>query len=399
MTWSRVGLLVINAGSSSIKFKIFSTDASHRVVYEGLIEGITTPKTALTFQDADGHVLFEGVREDRAYEHKELAIELLTWLNEKDINIISAGHRVAHGEKYTQTMLVDKDVIEYLKEHTMSLAPNHAPANIASIEALLTEFPDLPQVMCFDTSFHRTNPAIISEYAIDPKYNDDGIVVSYGFHGISYKYIASQLSTYLDPEIANGKIIIAHLGNGASMCAMENGKSIDTTMGFTPLDGLMMGTRAGTIDPGALLYIMRQFKMSIDDVEAMISKKSGLLGVSQINSDMRPIVEAYHSDANAKKAVDMFTMRVAHYFGKLMVSIQGCDALIFTGGIGENAVEQRRQIIENLEFLGFKLDKNSNETRGQAQCISASDSSIPIWIIPTNEELMIALDTQKLLQA
>lgn len=382
-------IAVINAGSSSIKFQIFTEDGNYGVLYEGLIEGINTPKTARTYKDADGNKVFEDVREDRTYDHKELTMDLLTWLNEQPITIVSAGHRVVHGgQKYSSATKVSPEVVQYLKDVTMPMAPNHAPANIAPIEALMDAFPDLPQVLSFDTAFHRTNPDIIAEYAIDPKYTNDG-VMSYGFHGISYHFIAEEAHKHLG-ETAKGKLIVAHLGNGASMCAIENGKSIDTTMGFTPLDGLMMGTRTGTIDPGALLYMIRKYDLSLDEAETIISKKSGTLAVSELDSDMRPVTAAYDSNPSCKKAVDMFNLRVAHYFGKLMVSIQGCDALIFTAGIGENAIDQRAQIVKNLEFMGLKIDAQANDVRGKPTKISAADSSIPIWIIPTNEELMIA---------
>jgi acetate kinase len=305
--------------------------------------------------------------------------------------VIAAGHRVVHGgDRYAQPLRIGPEVMAEL-HRLVPLAPLHQPHNLAAIEALAAERPDLPQVGCFDTAFHRTQPDIAQVFAVPRWLTAEG-VKRYGFHGLSYEYIADVLPRHLGAA-AEGRVVVAHLGNGASMCAMKGRRCVATTMAFTPIEGLMMGTRTGSIDPGVLLYLLQEKKMDAAAVTDLLNKKSGLLGVSEIASDMRTLLES--EDPRAGEAVDLFVYRIAREVGSLAAAIEGLDALVFTGGIGEHAVPVREMVCEASAWLGVDLDPEANARGGP--CISRPGSRASAWVIPTNEELMIARHTTRLL--
>ena len=297
---------------------------------------------------------------------------------------------VCGGLDYTQPVRVNPEVLEKL-EQLIPLFPLHQPHNLAPIKILQERRPELPQVACFDTSFHRTNPYIAQIYALPLEYAEAG-VVRYGFHGLSYEYIASVLPKF-DPRAASGRAIVLHLGNGASMCALANCKSMASTMGFSGVEGLPMGTRSGALDPGILLYLMDSRGMDARAIEELIYKKSGLLGISGISSDMRTLLES--KEPSARLAVDLFLYRIRREMGSLVAALGGVDAIVFTGGIGENAVPIRERVCRDAAWLGVELDEDAN--RSGAPCISISKSRVAAWVIPTNEELMIARHTRLIL--
>ena len=297
------------------------------------------------------------------------------------------------GTKFTQPVRVDDGVLTDL-ESLVPLAPLHQPHNVAAIRAVASHAPMLPQVACFDTSFHRTQPVVAQQFAIPRKLTESGIQ-RYGFHGLSYEYIATRLPQ-VDPQAAAGRTIVAHLGNGASLCALRGGVSIATTMGFTPLDGLPMGTRCGAIDPSVLLYLMDQYGMDARALERLLTHESGLLGVSGISSDMRTLLECESTDPHAAEAIELFVYRITREVGSLAAALGGLDALAFTGGIGEHAPSIRARVCRAANWLGLEFDEASNQQGGPR--ISSSTSRVAAWVIPTNEELMIAQHTQHLLR-
>jgi acetate kinase len=389
-------ILVINAGSSSIKFSLFvarggSLDATVR----GQVEGLFTDPHFVA-KDAAGAVVSEkswgkGARlgHDGGLDHLAGFIrgELA------DHRLAGVGHRVVHGGlDYTRPVRIDTDVVAAL-EKFVPLAPLHQPHNLTPIRLLLERQPALPQVACFDTSFHRTNPEIAQRFAIPAELHDAG-VRRYGFHGLSYEYVASVLPQH-DARAADGKTVVLHLGNGASMCALAGGRSIASTMGFTAVDGLPMGTRCGSIDPGVILYLMDQRGMDARAIEKLIYSQSGLLGVSGISSDMRTLLAS--DDPRAKVAIDLYLYRIRRELGSLAAALGGLDAVVFTAGIGENSPEIRARVMSDAEWLGVRVDRRANSAGGPR--ISAADSRVAAWAIPTNEELMIARHTQRLLQA
>ncbi len=326
------------------------------------------------------------------------AIEfLLDWVQRGklgELRLAAAGHRVVHGgKKFTQPVRVDDGVLADL-ESLVPLAPLHQPHNLAAIRAVASHAPKLPQVACFDTSFHRTQPAVAQQFALPRELTTSGIQ-RYGFHGLSYEYIAARLLE-VDDHAATGRTIVAHLGNGASLCAMRGGVSVATIMGFTPLDGLAMGTRCGAIDPGVLLYLMNQNGMDAPSLEKLLTQESGLLGVSGISSDMRTLLEKESTDAHAAEAIELFVYRIAREIGSLAAALGGLDALVFTGGIGEHAPSIRARVCRAASWLGLDFDERSNEQAGPR--LSSSTSRVSAWVIPTNEELMIAQHTQHLLK-
>jgi acetate kinase len=304
---------------------------------------------------------------------------------------LGVGHRVVHGGSlFAGPTIVTREILEELYDLT-PLAPLHQPHNLAAIEAVFERLPDVPQVACFDTSFHRTHSELADLIPLPRDIRKAG-VQRYGFHGLSYEYIASVLPETA-PEIAGGRVIVAHLGSGASLCALKDGKSVDTTMGFTALDGLCMGTRPGAIDPGVVLYLFQGLGLSVKDVETVLYKKSGLLAISGISNDMRDLLS--RSEPEARLAVDYFVFRVAKEIGALAAVLGGIDGLVFTAGIGENSPEIRRRICEASAWLGIELDSEANTTKGPR--LSAEQSKVSAWVIPTNEELMIARHTGTLL--
>lgn len=386
-------ILTLNAGSSSLKFSLFETGNGRDLTMrcEGQVEGIGTAPHFIA-RDLKGAVLAERHWPDPKTDYATLVMAVTEFAQahlEGD-TVTAVGHRVVHGgPHHDRPQLVTAQLLDDLDRLT-PLAPLHEPHNIAPMRAILNARPGLPQVACFDTAFHHGIPAIATRFALPRQYEARG-VRRYGFHGLSYEYIAGRLRQ-LVPRLAGGRVIAAHLGNGASLCAMQDGRSIDTTMGFTALDGLMMGTRCGAIDPGVILYLQQQDGLSPDAVEALLYNQSGLLGVSGISSDMRALLAS--DDARAREAIELFVYRIARETGALTASLGGLDAFIFTAGIGEHAAPVRAMVAARLGWLGARLDDAAN-ARGDL-CISTPDSRIAILVVPTSEETMIArhaLDT------
>jgi acetate kinase len=386
--------LILNAGSSSLKFCVFRQPPGipWEVTSRGQIEGIGTAPHFLVKDDRGRTLIDEKL--DPAVRDGRAAIEILNrWLREhtRDGRMVGVGHRVVHGgPKYDRPTIVTKPILEELKD-LIPLAPLHQPHNVAPIEAILDATPDVPQVACFDTSFHRGHSEVATLVPL-PRDLCRGGVERYGFHGISYEYISTMLPQ-VAPEIADGRVIVAHLGSGASLCAMKNRKSVESTMGFTALDGLCMGTRAGSLDPGVVLYLFQKLGLSVKQVEDILYKKSGLLAISEISNDMRDLLG--NGEPRAKLAVDYFVYRASKEIGALAAALGGVDALVFTAGIGENSPEIRRRICESSAWLGIELDAAANSARGPK--ISTAGSRVSAWVIPTNEELMIARHTGALL--
>jgi len=387
-------LAVLNAGSSSFKFSLFAqTDKGPGLVARGQAEGLYTSPRFVAKDDA-GAVLDEKAWPDgTTLGHAGALDHLVGFLRERlsGYQLLGVGHRVVHGGlEYTQPVRLDASIVAALEKY-IPLAPLHQPHNLAPIKALFERLPQLPQVACFDTSFHRTQPAVAQAYALPQSITDRG-VLRYGFHGLSYEYIASVLPQH-DARAAAGKVVVLHLGNGSSMCAMAAGRSIATTMGFTAADGLPMGTRCGNLDPGVILYLMDEMKMDARAVEKLIYQQSGLLGVSGISSDMRTL-EA--SDApRAKLAIELFVYRVQRELGALAAALGGLDAIVFTAGIGENSRSLRERVCRDAAWLGVEFDAEANARN--APRISTAASRVSALVIPTNEELMIARHTRALL--
>jgi acetate kinase len=385
---------VLNSGSSSIKFSIFAIEAGelHAAIH-GQIEGLFTRPHLVAKED--GTVLADKYWDEGAtLTHSDATEYLLAFLRDemKDLHLIAIGHRIAHGGlKYTQPALLDHAAVDEL-EKFIPLAPLHQPYNLAPVRLGLERRPDLPQVGCFDTQFHATCPEVAQIIALPAKLRDAG-VRRYGFHGISYEFIASMLPHY-DSTAANGRTVVLHLGNGASMCALMAGHSVCTTMGFSALDGLPMGTRCGTLDPGVLLFLMQNYGMTSQQIEKLLYKESGLLALSGTSSDMRTLLES--ADPQAALAVDVFVYRIGRELGSLAAALGGLDAIVFTGGIGENASAIRERVCRHAAWLGVELDEASNAVRGPL--ISTARSRVAAWVIPTNEELMIARHTLAILK-
>lgn len=388
-------ILVINAGSSSIKFSLFArSDGTLGQVLEGQIDGIgNTPR--FKAKDADGAVIGERRFDHGAHiGHEELFRFLLVWIESRPGcgPLRAAGHRVVHGGRRYSTPVVVDDAILSVLDTFVPLAPLHQPHNLAPIRVLAKLYPGLPQVACFDTAFHRTNPPLSQLFALPRTLTEEGIR-RYGFHGLSYEYIARQLPEH-DPAAAQGRTVVAHLGNGSSMCALGAGRSVTSSMGFTAVDGLMMGTRTGTLDPGVVLYLMREKGMKPNEIETLLYKKSGLIGVSGLSNDMRELLAS--DDPHAREAIDLFVYRVNRELGGQVAVLGGIDALVFTAGIGENAAEIRARICGLAGWCGVVLDEAANRRHGPL--ISSPESRVRVWVIPTDEELMIAQHTQSCLR-
>jgi acetate kinase len=388
-------ILVLNAGSSSIKFSLFAeAGVEPAIVARGQLEGIDTSPHFIA-QDAAGQTVSEqrwaqGTR----LGHNGAVAHIGDWLQATyadQYQLTAVGHRVVHGGvDYAAPVRIDRDVVAQLEKLT-PLAPLHQPHNLAPIRILMERTPQLPQVACFDTAFHRSNPPLAQMFALPPELTESG-VRRYGFHGISYEYIASVLPKF-DERAARGKTVVLHLGNGASMCALQAGVSVASTMGFTALDGLPMGTRCGTLDPGVLLYLMDEHRMDARAIEKLLYHQSGLLGVSGISSDMRTLLAS--SEPRARLAIDLYCYRIRREIGSLAAALGGLDALVFTGGIGENAVPIRERVCRDTAWVGVELDPVANAAGGPR--ISTPGAQVSAWAIPTNEELMIARHTRRLL--
>ena len=387
-------VLVLNAGSSSLKFTVYGKLGadSAEVTASGQIEGIgTAPR--FTARDAAGTRLADDKLDATVKDARGALDALGQWLRSRygGAQVHGVGHRVVHGgARYQKPTRVTAQVMEELRALS-PLAPLHQPHNLAAIDAVLERLPDVPQVACFDTSFHRTQPAVTELIALPADIRARG-VQRYGFHGISYEYIASVLPG-VAPRVARGRVIVAHLGSGASLCALHEGRSIATSMGFTALDGICMGTRPGAVDPGVILHLFQGLGLTAKEVETLLYKKSGLLGISGISNDMRDLLAS--QEPAAKLAIDYFVYRAAQEIGALTASLGGLDALVFTAGIGEKSPEIRRRICQASAWLGIEVDPAANEKAGPL--ISKPDSRVSAWTIPTNEELMIARHTGALL--
>jgi len=387
-------ILVLNAGSSSIKFSVFVEHATNLdLLMKGQIEGLyTAPKFSAS--DHAGAAL--GSRQWDAGTNLghggaiEYLIEFLRG-HRGDHELMAMGHRVVHGGvRFSAPTRVTADGIESLAE-LVPLAPLHQPHNLSPIRIVAERMPKLPQVACFDTAFHHAQPDVAQAFALPPAITDRG-VRRYGFHGLSYEYIASALPA-VDKTAAAGRTVVAHLGNGASMCAIKAGRSMASTMGFTAVDGLPMGTRSGALDPGVVLYLMDEMKMDARAIEKLLYQQSGLLGVSGISSDMRALLQS--SEPRAKLAIDLFVYRIGRELGSLAAAIGGLDALVFTGGIGEKSSVIRERVCRDAAWLGIEFDAAGNASNGPA--ISTAQSRVKAWVMPTNEELMIARHTRRLI--
>lgn len=386
--------LVLNCGSSSLKFAVIDP-VSEQCPIHGLAEKLGSDHASLTYQnDSDKTTSNLG-----AAKH-DLAIKaVLDLLDEQQLlNTISGvGHRVVHGgEAFSESMIISDETLSKLKKLN-HLAPLHNPVNLLGVDAIQSLQPDLPQVAVFDTAFHQTLPQQAYLYALPYEYYTDHGIRRYGFHGSSFRYVSQQAATLLNKDPEDCNFLIAHLGNGCSACAIKEGKSVDTSMGLTPLEGLAMGTRSGDVDPSMMQFLSDRLDISVDDVMNILNKKSGLLGISGISNDMREIQSAAESgDVRANLAVEVFAFRVARYLGALAVSLPSIDALIFTGGIGENDRLSRSLILEHLAIFGFELDGQLNQGNGDTLGRITKSSSKLAMVVPTNEELMIAIDTQQL---
>jgi acetate kinase len=387
-------ILVVNAGSSSVKFQIFAVEGEGKLRrhIKGQMDGIGS-RPRLRATGATGDPLADRAYPIETVANVPAAMAIAgAWLrDELRISPMAVGHRVVHGgPDYDRPVLIDHGVVSRLERY-VALAPLHQPHNLAPIRSLLTNFPTLPQVACFDTAFHRTHGAVADHYAIPHRLHAEG-VRRYGFHGLSYEYIAKALAQ-IAPDVAKGRVIVAHLGSGASMCALKGGRSAESTMGFTALDGLPMGTRPGQLDPGVVLYLISEKAMSASNVQNFLYRDCGLKGLSGVSNDMRELEAS--EDPHAIMAIQYFVYRIGLNAGMLAAALQGLDAFVFTAGVGENSAGIRARIAEQLAWLGVVLDPVANSSH--ARLISRSDSRVPVYVVPTDEELMIAQHTLSLL--
>lgn len=396
-------ILVLNSGSSSVKYKLIDLNGdADTTLAEGGVEKIGLVGGFLKFKRADGskEIVDLGLTDHNGAVKAILAN--LTDENEGCIKsydeIEAVGHRLVHGgEKFSQSVVIDEDVKAKVRE-CYDIAPLHNPANMTGVEAITAIMPNVPQVGVFDTAFHQTMPAKAFMYALPYKYYKEDGVRRYGFHGTSHRYVSAEVCKFLGVDINNQRIITCHIGNGASMAAIVNGKCVDTSMGLTPVEGLMMGTRVGDVDPGALTYLMLKHNLTAEQVQTMINKESGLLGVSGVSNDMREIDEAIkNGNEQARLALDMYMLRITKYIGAYAAEMGGVDTIVFTGGVGENQTALRENVCATLGYMGVEIDKEVNAaSRGIEAVISSAASRVKVCVIPTDEELMIARDTQEL---
>ena len=397
-------ILVLNCGSSSIKYQLFDMGEKADMIAKGVVERIGFTDAVITHKPAG---------KDK-YKHITPIMDHTTGINlimdalvSKDHGVIrkieeiaAVGHRVVQGgEKYLESVLITKEVIRDI-EACIDLAPLHNPANLSGIISVETLLPGLPQIAVFDTSFHQSMPPHAYMYAIPREYYEKYGVRKYGFHGTSHKYVFKKASEIMGKDTREMKVVSCHLGNGASVSAIEHGRSMDTSMGFTPVDGLIMGTRTGDIDPGVLLYLADKEHLSLKGISNMINKRSGMMGISEISSDMRDLELAYYEgNERANLALTMFAYRVKKFIGAYAAIMNGLDCVIFTGGIGENDFNIRRMIAQNMEYLGLDFDETQNHgVKGEDKIISKPDSRVTVMVVKTNEELVIATDTYKILE-
>lgn len=395
-------ILVLNCGSSSVKYKLIDSD-SKEVLAEGGVEKIGLPDSFLKFKRKDGSKEVLTIDMPTAKEAVKNVLDILTDPKEGVIKsydeIGAVGHRVVHGmEWFNKSVLITPEVIEKVKE-CYPVAPLHNPANVTGIEAITSIMPDVPQVAVFDTAFHQTMPAKAYMYALPYEAYEKYGVRRYGFHGTSHRYVSRRACDFLGLPYEKQRIITCHIGNGASITAIADGKSVDTSMGLTPTEGLMMGTRVGDVDPGAIVYMMEREGLDAAGVSKLINKRSGVAGVSEISSDMRDIEAAINAgDEKAKLALDMYEYRILKYIGAYTAVLGGVDVIVFTGGVGENQCDTRKRICEQLAFMGVTFNAEANKTRGEEIEISGNDSKVHVVVIPTDEELMIAQDTAAIVE-
>lgn len=395
-------ILVLNCGSSSVKYKLIDSD-SKEVLAEGGVEKIGLPDSFLKFKRKDGSKEVLTIDMPTAKEAVKNVLDILTDPKEGVIKsydeIGAVGHRVVHGmEWFNKSVLITPEVIEKVKE-CYPVAPLHNPANVTGIEAITSIMPDVPQVAVFDTAFHQTMPAKAYMYALPYEAYEKYGVRRYGFHGTSHRYVSRRACDLLCLPYEKQRIITCHIGNGASITAIADGKSVDTSMGLTPTEGLMMGTRVGDVDPGAIVYMMEREGLDAAGVSKLINKRSGVAGVSEISSDMRDIEAAINADdEKAKLALDMYEYRILKYIGAYTAVLGGVDVIVFTGGVGENQCDTRKRICEQLAFMGVTFNAEANKTRGEEIEISGNDSKVHVVVIPTDEELMIAQDTAAIVE-
>ncbi|MBO5238510.1 MAG: acetate kinase [Lachnospiraceae bacterium] len=395
-----MNVLVINCGSSSLKYQLIDSD-SEQVLAKGLCERIKIDGRLKHSPAGKATVEMDSPMPDHTAA-VELVLKMLTDSEHGVIRSLdeigAVGHRIVHGgEKFASSTIITDEVIEAITECN-DLAPLHNPANLIGIESCRKLMPDVPMVAVFDTAFHQTMPEKAYLYGIPYEYYEKYKIRKYGFHGTSHSFVSKRMAEILGKKPEELKTIVCHLGNGASICAVKNGKSVDTSMGLTPLDGLVMGTRSGAIDPAVIEYIAEKGKKSISEVIDVLNKESGVAGVSGVSSDFRDLDNAILAgNERAKIAMDVFCYRVAQYIGSYTAAMNGVDAIAFTAGVGENNATARAGIFEYLGYLGIKLDTEKNKLRGEEVQISTDDSKVPVWIVPTNEELAIARETVALL--
>lgn len=396
-------ILVLNCGSSSVKYKLIDT-ADDKTLAEGGVEKIGLPDGFLKYKKTNGD---KAIIDLGLVNHQGAIRAVMDLLTNKVDGVIASydeidavGHRVVHGaEKFSKSVLITPEVIEQVKE-CYDLAPLHNPANITGIEAIEAIMPNVPQVAVFDTAFHQTMPPKSFMYPLPYKYYAEDGVRRYGFHGTSHRYVSQRAVEILNLNIAETKMITCHIGNGGSITAVLNGKSVDTSMGLTPTEGLMMGTRVGDVDPGALVYLMSKHSLTPQDLQRVINKESGVLGISEVSSDMREIEQAIAAgNTNAKLALEMYEHRIIKYIGAYAAEMGGVDVIVFTGGVGENQAQTRANVCRPLAFMGVKVDEQLNAvTRGTETVISTPDSKVAVIVVPTDEELMIARDTEAIVK-
>lgn len=398
-----MNILVLNCGSSSIKYKLIEIKAN-KVLAEGGVEKIGLHDAFIKFKLADGS---KKIVELNISDHNGAIKAILDILTSPDYGSIKSfdeidavGHRVVHGgEKFNKSVLINNEVIAKIKE-CYSIAPLHNPVNMAGIDAITSILPNIPQVAVFDTAFHQTMPAESYMYALPYKYYKEDGIRRYGFHGTSHRYVSKRVCEFLNVDYTSQKIITCHIGNGGSITAVKNGKSIDTSMGLTPVEGLMMGTRCGDVDPGALTFIMEKHNLTAAQLQNIINKESGIAGFSEVSSDMREIDAAIaEGNERAKLALKMYEHRITKYIGAYAAEMGGVDIIVFTGGVGENQYGVRENVCATLGFMGVEIDKQVNaSTRGTETIISTPESKVKVVVIPTDEEYMIARDTEAIVE-
>jgi acetate kinase len=399
-------VLVINCGSSSLKFKLYDlpADDTATLMAEGLVEEIGREKSKFSYRDSRSpeKIVGDVVAKDHTQAvaaMKDMLLDAEHGLFKEKIEVDACGHRVVHGrELFSNSALVTPEVRGAIEE-CIGIAPLHNPPNLAGIAACEKIFPGLPQVAVFDTAFHQTMPPHVYTYGLPKDQLDRNHVRKYGFHGTSHEYVARRCAELMKKDFAKLKIITCHLGNGSSITAVKHGQSFDTSMGLTPLEGLLMGTRTGDMDPAVVLYIMDKDKLSPQEMNTLLNSKSGVKGVSGISNDMRQLIaKSKEGDARAQLALDMFDYRLIKYIGSYVAAMAGCDAIVFTGGIGENDVAMRARVLKPLQFIGVDIDPERNSSAAKEKVITRDGSRICTWVVPTNEELMIARKTKSIVE-